>query len=355
MDSGSHERIVLLNHLVSRSTTRAPAEHHPPLHSATELFEIIGKRVKDNFCIEFFDAENDEDDDALRIQGNFGRNFIRIAKMGETASDDWNYVTLLLDYIDNSVTSFPVVDVVKYEGRDLSGGENERGSFSAHMVVRLPKEGERDEGTYRCAIEAVSNVTRRNIESLLSRQLRRYAKLADWTFSVEIPGADKKGRLKSYKYHPRLELFADVGRSLFGAGEQKQLSHLMFTNRSEKQSIAQATAVTHEDVYASVEYRISAKQGPSDPDAQRNWVQSLKEYFKTRGYETRIYFRHLQGEHVSGAVHPSLEGATDLLMCPRATILTKSEPRKWVGEIQPEIRDTMRDLLNRDELWQRAK
>lgn len=351
----SHERIILLNRLVSRSTSRSPQEHKPPVHSGQELFEILAKRVQDNNCIEFFDAENDDDDDLARIAGNLGKNFIRISRMSKVENDNWTYVTFLLDFIDNSVKSFPVVDIVKYEGRDLSGGENERGSFSAHMVVRLPKNGNYDDGSYRCAMESISNVTRRNVEYLLSRQLRRYAKMFDWRFSIVISGASKKDKVKEYQYHSRLELFADIGRSLFGSKDQKQLSHIVFTNRSEKQAIAQATAVTHEDIYASVEVKISAKQGPENPQRKLEWVNTLKDFYQKRGYETKMYFRHLKGDKVSGVVHPSLASAADLLMCPRESIFTKSEPRKWVSEISTEIRDQMKELLDRDELWQLAK
>lgn len=355
MSVESYERIILLNRLVSRSQTRAPAEHKPPTHSGEELFEILTKRVKDNICIEFFDAENDDDDDKVRIAANHGKNFIRVARLSKFENDSWSYVTLLLDFIDNSVKSFPVVDIVKYEGRDLAGGENERGSFSAHMVIRLPKGGGYDDGSYRCAIESISHVSRRNVEYLLSRQLRRYAKSFEWIFSVVVPGATNKEKVKEYQYYPKLELFADVGRSLFGSKDEKQLSHVVFTNRSEKQAIAQATAVSHEDIYASVEVKISAKQGPENPADKKEWLNSLKDWYQKRGYETKMYFRHLKGDQVSGAVHPALASAADLLMCPRESIFTETEPRKWVSEISTEIRDQMRQLLDRDELWQLAK
>ncbi|MCH4560340.1 hypothetical protein [Mesorhizobium jarvisii] len=318
------------------------------------MFEIIKKRVTDGVCIEFFDAENDDDDDKVRVASNHNKNFIRAARLERFEEGSWIYVSLLIDYVDHEVKTFPVVDVVKYEGRDLTGSENERGSFSAHMVIRLPKEGLHDDGNYRCAIESVANVNRRNIEHLLSRQLRRNAKGSGWFFTVVVSDSSKKEKTKEYQYYPKLQLLADVGRSLFGK-EGKMLSHVVFTNRSEKQAIAQATAVTHEDLYATVEVKIAAKQGPEEPEQQKRWLQSLKDYYQMRGYETKMYFRHLKGDQVSGAVHPALASAADLLMCPRESIFTASEPRKWVGEISAETRDRMRELLDRDELWQLAK
>jgi hypothetical protein len=300
------------------------------------------------------DPVSDDDDDDIRLAANKACNFIRIAEVHSLDKDGWRYVTCLIDYIDNSVTSFPVLDITSYQGRDLAGDEDERGSFTAHMVVRLPQPGTYDDGSYRCAIEAVSNVTRRNIEFLLCRQLRRLAKLDAWTFSVKAGGKDAAAKMKPYRYHPKLELFADVGRSLFADGGQKQLSHMIFTNRSEKQAIAQATAVSHEDLYATVEYKIVAKQGPQEIAQRAQWVTSIRDYFEKRGYETKMYFKHLKGIE-SGPVHPSLQGATDLLMCPRSTITTAAAPHKWVGQILPEIRDEMRALLDKDELWERAK
>lgn len=355
MSTESHERIIILNRMVSDSVTRAPQEHKPPIHGADEIFSILRKRVDDKYCLEFFDVVGDSDSDVDRIKMNQGKNCIRVAKMELSSSESWNYATFLLNYIDNSVRSFPVVDIVNYEGRDLAGGENERGSFSAHMVVRYPNGDNYDDGSYRCTIESVSNITRRTIEILIDRQLRRYASVLDWKFSVETSKKSKNDKVKEYKYYPKVGLFADVGRSLQGLSKGgKTLSHFVFTNRSEKQAIAQATAVSHEDLYASVEIKISAKQAPDDVEQKKQWLSSVKSYFEKRGYDTKMYFRHIKGE-ISGSVHPSLAGATDLLLCPRESIYTTVEPQKWFDEIQPEIRDEMKKLLDRDDLWERAK
>jgi hypothetical protein len=37
---------------------------------------------------------------------------------------------------------------------------------------------------------------------------------------------------------------------------------MTFTKRSEKQSIGKPTSVAHKDLYADVELKVSAKQGP---------------------------------------------------------------------------------------------
>lgn len=60
--------------------------------------------------------------------------------------------------------------------------------------------------------------------------------------------SDKKGRSieKEYRYTPRLELFADIGRKIdFALSGGRELAHMTFTKRSEKQSIAKPTSVTH--------------------------------------------------------------------------------------------------------------
>jgi hypothetical protein len=352
----THEKIVLLNRLVSRSVSRAPQGFNPPTHAGSELLSIIRKKQADGFCIEFFDYEEDPDDDKERIAKNQGKNFIRCNRLEYQESASAHYYTLLVDFVDNGVRSFPVVDIVKYEGRELSGEKDERGATAAHVVIRLPKDDEYDDGTYRCAIEAAPNISRQVIETMLSRQLRRQAKMDEWSFSVTESEKGKKPQSKKYKYHPRLELFADVGRSISGLHPGgKSLSHLVFSKRSEKQSVSQATAVTHEDVYADVELRISAKQGPSDVGKLRQWVDGLKDTYEKRGFATKMYFRHVNGSHVSGAVHPSIVGATDLLMCQKEMIGVSGEARKWVDAIQPEVRDKMKALLDRDELWERAK
>lgn len=354
MAEAKHQRIVMLNRLVSRSITRAPQGHMPATHAGSELFEIIEKKFKDGHAIEFFDAVDDLDDDDARIKANIGCNFVRIVDFKKTSTDNGTYINLLVIYADQTVRVFPVVDIVKYEGRELSGAEHERGVTSAHVSIRLPKGDDHDDGTYRCVIEAVPNITRQVLEALLSRPLRRYAKTQDWHFDVSETAKGQKAKNRKYAYHPKLELFADVGRSLAALGE-RTLSHLVFTKRSEKQSVAQATAVIHDDVFADVELRISAKQGPEDKALMAKWADWLKDSYEKKGYTTRMYFRHAGNLNITGAIHPALEGATDLLMCPREIIETVATPKKWLDKIQPEVCDILKSLLDKDELWERAK
>ena len=199
------------------------------------------------------------------------------------------------------------------------------------------------------------NVSRSNIEKLLSRQLRRVAEREGWTFDVQFAGK-KKPVTRVYKYHPRFELHADVGRSLFGGDSgAKELTHLVFTNRHERRSFPEKTAVAQEDFYASVELKISAKQGPDDPAEKRGWFERMKTHFELRGYTTKMYFRTIKGDKIAGSVNASVAGATDLLLCPRETIYTSVGQNKWLDAIQPEVYDKMRSLLDRDELWETAK
>ncbi|MGN7960520.1 hypothetical protein [Brucella sp. 22210] len=348
------DRIILLNRLVSRNVTHAKDEK-PPLHSGAHLFEILEKRFKSGNCIEFFNVNGDSLDDGDRKKINADRNLISISAFSRDQHEGREYVSMLVSYVDQNIKSFPVEDVSSFSGRDLSGSTTERGSFAAHVVVRLPSsETEYDDGSYRCAIEAIQNLSRANIEFLLSRQLRRVAESEGWTFDVV---REEKGRTrnKSYKYHPRLELFADVGRSMFGEDGGKELNYLEFTHRHEKQNIAGKTSLAHDDFVASVKLRVSAKEGPADPQEKRGWFQALKNHYEMKGYKTKLYFRHNNGNTVGGAVSPSVAGATDLLMCPRETIKTTTVTGLWLSTIQPEIRDRMRELLDRDDLWKRAK
>lgn len=353
-ESRTHDRVFLLNRLISRSISRAPQEHKPPLHSARELLEIFGKRQQLGYCVEFFDFEDDDDDDLKRIKANKGKNLVRANKVAFTDTTSATYVTMLVDYVDNSVRSFPVVDIENYQGRELSGSSDERGATAAHVVMRLPLNGAPDDGSYRCVVEAVPNVSRKNVETLLSRQLRRHAKAPVWTFSVTKSSSGKKPETAEYQYYPRFDLVADIGRTV-GNSIGKVLSQLVFTKRSEKQNASQATEVSHEDVYADVELRISAKQGPDDPALLKQWALALKDIYEKRGFDTKMYFRHAGGGQFSGNVHAAVDGATDLLMCQREIVTLPGEPKRWSDVIQPEIRDAMIKILERDELWERAK
>lgn len=352
----THDRIVLLNRLVSRSVSRAPQDAKVPTHAAAELLAILYAEREKGAAIEFFNHAEDCDDVKQRLQANKGKNFIRVSAMEFQTTDAGTYCTMLVDFVDNSVRSFPVVDIAKLEGRELLGDENERGATAAHVAIRLPKAGEYDDGTYRCVIESAPNITRQNIEYLLCRQLRRHSKTNDWLFTISTK--DKKtGKpgTKEHRYHPRLELMADVGRSVAAGGTI--ISKLVFTKRSEKQNVAQKTAVIHDDVYADVRLQISASQGPKGSPAKlREWASALKDAYEKKGFNTRIYFRHAKGPELSGdVVNPAIDGATDLLMCHREVIQVPGEPRKWASSIDTGIRDQLKSLLDREELWERAK
>ena len=59
---------------------------------------------------------------------------------------------------------------------------------------------------------------------------------------------------------------------------------MTFTKRSEKQSIGKPTSLEHKDVYADVELRVSAKQGPDDPIERVSWLQTVRSYYEKIGY-----------------------------------------------------------------------
>ncbi len=257
------QRIVLLNRLVSRSPTRAPRDHQAPTHSAQELLQILEKRRAKKLAVEFFGAE-DDDDERKRIMKGAGHSLIRLRQLKFENQGKRSYAVLLMEYVDESQRTFPVVHTQTFDGREIAGEEQERGAMTAHVVVRLPEKGAYDDGTYRCAIEAVHGITRRDVESFIDRQLRREG---EWTFSVTVPKKKAKGNeTKTYLYHPRLEFFADVGRALQTLTEGRILSQMVFTKRSQRQQIGQPTDVIHEDVLADVEYRISARQAELDPE-----------------------------------------------------------------------------------------
>lgn len=347
------QRIVLLNSLVSRSVSRSSQEYgDPPIHGGAELLEIIEQNWASKVSIEFFNSD-DDDDDNLRIKSNKGKNSIRIVDMSFEQTESSIFCTMLVDYIDSSVKSFPVVDFEKFEGRELSGTDSERGATAAHVVIKLPIAGYED-GKYNCVIEAAPNVTRSNIEYLLCRQLRRRAKVEDWTHEVAVKDKSGKNVVKRFKYHPKLQLMADVGRSSTGV-LGSVLSRVVFTKRSEKITPGQPTAVIHEDLYADMRLDISAKQGPTGKGPLKDWVNALRNHYETRGFKTKLFFRNATGGgEFSGNINPKIDGATDLIMCHREVIEYSGEAMQWASKIQPQIRDKMKELLNRDELWKRA-
>ena len=134
----THQRIFLLNRLMARTVSRAPQEHKIPVPTGRELIRTIQALKDRDVCIEFFDyaAEPDDFNHADRISENRGRNFIRLTAF-ETKEDSAgaSYCTFLLHFVDNTVRSFPVVDIARFSGRELSGDDDERGAYSGHMMV----------------------------------------------------------------------------------------------------------------------------------------------------------------------------------------------------------------------------
>jgi hypothetical protein len=130
---------------------------------------------------------------------------------------------------------------------------------------------------------------------------------------------------------------------------------MIFTKRSEKQSLGKATEVVHKDVYADVEMKVSAKQGPDDPAKQSAWVEYLKEQFKLRGFESRVYYRSAEGGVFSGEISQAMAGATDLIMCQKEVILLDRQPKRWSANINSEIAEKMQALLDNDDLWERGQ
>lgn len=321
---------------------------------ARELFDILESRRKQKLAVEFFDTEAaDSDNEDERLQNGKGHDCIRLRSFRYETVEGVDYAVGLVEFIDTRQKSFSVVSMATYAGRDLEGDPDERGAATAHFVVRLPSADDYDDGKYRIAIESVHGVTRSDIEVLFCRQLRRYANAEKLEFTVT---PKKKGKPKNYRYTPRLELAADVGRKLKAGNGAKVLTHMVFTHRNEKQNTSRATDVVHQDFYADVEMRVSAQQGPVDPEEKISWAEGLKQWFLSRGYEGRFYFRHADGGRSSGKVlTKDLAGATDLLMCPRETIHTDAAPKPWVSRISPLVFEAMRNLLERDELWERSE
>jgi hypothetical protein len=356
---GEFQRFVLLNRLVSTSSTRAPAEHKAPTIPGAELLEVLKRRKETNVAIEFLgviDSEKDaEAGDEQRITRGAGHDFIWLREIRIVTRGNWRYATLLFEFVDQSKESFSVVDTKKLSGRQISGQEDERGSLSAHVVIRLPIK-QYDDGTYRCAIEAAHSITRSQIERFLSRQVGRWSTRDRLTF--EVNQVDKRGRaiVKEYRYNPKLELFADFGRSVsLAAGGGRELAHMTFTKRSERQSIGKGTHAIHKDVIADVEVKVSARQGPPAPQERFQWLKAVRASFEDSGYETRLYYRHLNGGIISGAVHQALAGAADLMMCQKEVLALSHPPKDWYPEIDDAIADQMATFLDKDELWERGR
>ncbi len=84
-------------------------------------------------------------------------------------------------------------------------------------------------------------------------------------------------------------------------------------------------------------------------------MQSIVSKYVDQGFESRMYFRHLNGGVMGGPVHQDIAGATDLLMCPREYV-TLTEPHKvWEPNVNGEVITAMRGILDDDDLWERRK
>lgn len=130
---------------------------------------------------------------------------------------------------------------------------------------------------------------------------------------------------------------------------------MIFVKRAEKKTIAQPTDVKQIQFYADVEQKISAKDGPSDLDEKKSWLESIRKYYGELGYETRLYYKSTSGSSLSGSVHGMIAEAADLLMCPKETIQLADKPSRWRKSISGEIASEMKSLLDKDSLWERAK
>jgi len=106
---------------------------------------------------------------------------------------------------------------------------------------------------------------------------------------------------------------------------------------------------------ADVEFRVSAKQAPEDPSERQGFFNSIRRHYETLGFETRFYFRNASGGTVSGELNKAVESAADIMMCQREMISIGSPRKTWVSTIDKKLVDSMRELLDKDELWQRAE
>jgi hypothetical protein len=201
----------------------------------------------------------------------------------------------------------------------------------------------------------VHPITRSEIEALLCKQLRRAAEVQDLTFPVQVQRKEGGFEQKNYRFNPRLELAADVGRRLPAGADGRILSHMIFTKRSEKQTIGKGTATDHQEFEADLQFKVSGSQGPEDPVQRKAWAERIADWYRERGLEVNCYFRHANGHIEGGRLHKAIAGATDLLMCPRTQIALKKAPKTWVSSISSEIEAALRELVDRDDLWERSK
>jgi hypothetical protein len=139
MSDTAHERIVLLNRIVSRSVTTAPEIHKPETHGLEELLDILNSRRGKGHAIEYLGGLDDEDEDERKKNGS-GYDFVRLRQYRVDEIDEQRYAILLIEFVDQNSRSFPVVDVESFKGRELSGENEERGATSAHLVARFRRE-----------------------------------------------------------------------------------------------------------------------------------------------------------------------------------------------------------------------
>jgi hypothetical protein len=127
-------RFVLLNRLVSISTSHAPVAFKPPLVVGSELIAALQQRKRSGHAIEFLKADDGEKDaeetEDQRIARCTGFNFVWLRDIKISRSGQYSYAKLLLEYVDQGKRSFSVVDTQSLEGRDIAGKRNERGGVS---------------------------------------------------------------------------------------------------------------------------------------------------------------------------------------------------------------------------------
>lgn len=298
------------------------------------------------------DSRVEPEDGTERPNSN---DMMQICELVIETHGDYQVAIMLLQYVNGDQRSFPVVHRKTMVGRELQGDADECGARAAHIAVRLPVEGISDTGAYRCVVEHVDGIRRRDIELLFRRQLRTWAKESDLQFSVSIP-RKRTPLVKAYKYYPRFTLLADVGRQMKGGGLLlENLSQMVFTKRAEKQMTADKTSIIHQDVIGDVEVRIPASQAPKDLNERLKWLGEVQTWFKTNGWSARLYYRHGKRGQLSGTVDKAVEGAMDLLMYPKQIVELSAEPRIWRSASDRETVDQMIGLLNDDSLWERTK
>lgn len=355
MKPAVHERLIILNHIVSRSSTQAGSDHAPPTHGAEELLRILNTRRLNGEAIEYLGA-TDHEDEKIRRENGLNHDFVRLKSFNIAVMEGKSYAIMLFEHADQTQKSFPVIHRRSLTGRELSGDEEEVGASTAHVVVRLPNQGEYDDGSYRCAIEHVhGGVSRKLISTLMRRQLRRHARAEQWTFEIFTTNKRGKPEIKKYRYNPKLELLADVGRALAdGTPSGRILTSMTFTKRSERRATGRETSVKHAEYEADVAIKVSLTQAPKDPAERRTWVQRIRDEYSELGYTSQLFYRSAAGAEVRGKVHQDVEGAADLLLCPKEVITLDAPARRWREDICTEMVGKLRELLDRYELWSRV-